>query len=158
MIAKPAVELTIASTPDYLAGRGFEPTQLQVRELSGGVSNIVLLVEHPKGRFVIKQALPKLRVEQEWFSDMRRIFAECDAMRTLGSRLPAGSIPDVLFEDQRNFAFAMTAAPAEAESWKTQLLRGETDPRIAEGVALILGKLIRESWQSAELATRFGSI
>lgn len=158
MIVKPPFELTVSTTPNYLVSRGFDPALLRVTELAGGVSNVVLLVEHPGGRFVLKQALPQLRVEQEWFSDMRRIFAECAALRTLAPRLPAGSVPEVLFEDQANFTFAMTAAPATAESWKAQLLRGETDDRIAETVARMLGTLIRESWHSSEMAGQFADI
>lgn len=158
MIVKPPFELTVSTTPHYLASRGFDPALLRVSELAGGVSNIVLLVEHPGGRFVLKQALSQLRVEQEWFSDMRRIFAECAALRTLAPKLPTGCVPEVLFEDQSNFTFAMTAAPAEAESWKAQLLRGEADDRIAQAVATMLGTLIRESWDSSEMADQFADI
>ena len=49
----------------------------RITELGGGVSNTVLLVE-TRGcrRFVLKQALGKLRVEDDWFSDRERIFRE----------------------------------------------------------------------------------
>ena len=158
MIAKPSVELTVQSTPQYLANRGFVPESLRVTELTGGVSNIVLLVEHADGRFVLKQALPQLRVEQEWFSDMRRIFQESAALRLLAPKLPAGSVPNVLFEDQGNYAFAMSAAPEGSESWKACLLRNEANPRIAERAGEILGALMRESWNSPELAAQFGDL
>lgn len=158
MIAKPTYELTVSSAPSYLASRGFDPASLKISELAGGVSNIVLLVEHPGGRLVLKQALPQLRVEQEWFSDMRRIFAECAALRAVAPLLPAGSVPEVLFEDEPFFAFAMTAAPAGAQSWKTQLLAGAADDRIASQVAAILGALIRNTWQSPEMAARFDNL
>ncbi|HYI91904.1 MAG TPA: aminoglycoside phosphotransferase family protein, partial [Bryobacteraceae bacterium] len=158
LIAKPSVELTVRSTPQYLAQRGFAYESLRVTELTGGVSNIVLLVEHAGGRFVLKQALPRLRVEQEWFSDMRRIFQESAALRLLAPKLPPGSIPSVLFEDPENYAFAMSAAPDGSESWKACLLRNEPNSRIAEHVGEILGTLMRESWNSQELAAQFGDL
>jgi 5-methylthioribose kinase len=158
LIAKPAVELTVQSTPQYLAGRGFDPDSLRVSELTGGVSNVVLLVEHPGGRFVVKQALPQLRVEQEWFSDVRRIFHESAALRILAPKLPPGSVPEVFFEDQPNYAFAMSAAPEGSESWKARLLRNEANPHIAARAGVILGTLMRESWNSVEMAAEFEDI
>lgn len=152
------LELTVASTPEYLIRHGFSPSSLRVSELAGGVSNIVLLVEHPGGRFVLKQALPQLRVQQEWFSDMRRIFSECAALRTLAPRLEPGSIPAVLFEDRENYTFAMTAAPEGSETWKAKLLAGEADAEIARQVARMLATLMRESWESEEMATLFADI
>ncbi len=127
-------------------------------ELAGGVSNIVLLAETSAGRFVLKQALPQLRVQQEWFSDLRRIFNECAALRVVRDKLPEGSVPTVLFEDQTNYIFAMTAANPGSETWKAKLLRGKTDRRVAERVAVVLAALIRESWQSHTLAEQFGDL
>jgi 5-methylthioribose kinase len=158
LIAKPSFELTTSSAPPYLAGRGFDPTSLRVTELAGGVSNVVLLAETSSGRIVLKQALPQLRVELEWFSDLRRIYHECAGLRVLQQKLPPGSVPEVLFEDQPNYIFAMTAAPPGSETWKSQLLRGQADPLIAERVAQILAALIRTSWHSPELAQQFGDI
>jgi 5-methylthioribose kinase len=158
LIAKPSTELTVESTPGYLAGRGFDPALLRVTELTGGVSSIVLLVEHPGGRFVLKQALPQLRVEQEWLSDIRRIFREAAALRILGPRLPAGWVPEVLFEDSANYVFAMSAAPEGSESWKSCLMRNEADPRIAERVGRMLAAILRESWESEEMAGKFGDL
>ena len=118
----------------------------------------MLLAETSAGRFVLKQALPQLRVEQEWFSDLRRIFNECAALRILRDKLPEGSIPTVVFEDQPNYIFAMTAAHPGSETWKAKLFRGEADRRVAERVAVILAALMRETWQSAELAEQFGDL
>jgi 5-methylthioribose kinase len=158
LIVKPSFELTVTSAPQYLAGRGLDLSSLRVTELAGGVSNIVLLAETSTSRFVLKQALPQLRVQQEWFSDLRRIFNECAVLRVLQGKLPAGSIPTVLFEDQTNYIFAMTAANQGSETWKAKLLRGETDRRVAERVAAVLAALIRETWQSSALAEQFGDL
>jgi 5-methylthioribose kinase len=149
------LELTAANTPAYLVARGM-PQPRSVRELGGGVSNIVLLVETAECRFVLKQSLRKLRVEQDWFSDPDRIFRESAGLRCLAPHLPPGSLPEVLFEDRANYAFAMSAAPAEAETWKAQLMRGDIRPEIAGRIGGMLAAMIRATWRSAEWETRFG--
>ena len=124
--------------------------------LGGGVSNTVLLVTTAGSRFVLKQSLSKLRVEQDWFSERGRIFRESAALRVLASLLPGGAVPKVLFEDRENYCFGMTAAEAGSETWKSQLLRGLIRGQTAERVATILGTMISRSWENAELACQFG--
>jgi 5-methylthioribose kinase len=158
LIAKPSFALSPDTALLYLEQRGFDPRFLRVTELPGGVSNVVLLAEHASGRLVLKQALPQLRVQQEWFSDIRRIYTECAGMRAVATMLPPGSVPEVLFEDRPNYLFAMTVGEPGAESWKSQLMRGECDARIARSVASILGTMIRSSWRSEKLAEQFDDI
>ena len=53
--------------------------------LAGGVSNRAILVERQNGQsWVLKQALPRLRVSVEWLSDPRRIEREAAGMRGRG--------------------------------------------------------------------------
>jgi 5-methylthioribose kinase len=121
-----------------------------VRELGGGVSNKVMLAEFRDGRrIVVKQALPKLRVAQDWFADRTRIFRECAAIRRLAPHLPAGSLPEVLCEDRENYAFVMTAVAGEP--WKSQLLRGEVRPEIAARI----GELLAAIWRVPALEAEF---
>ena len=117
--------------------------------LSGGVSNTVLLVDTGAERLVVKQSLPQLRVEAEWFCDRNRILRECDALKLLAPMLPAGSVPAVVDEDPTNCAFIMTAAPASAETWKARLLRGDIDAGIARRIGEILGAFIESTRHSA---------
>jgi 5-methylthioribose kinase len=124
--------------------------------LGGGVSNTVLLVEGEGRRFILKQSLAKLKVEQDWFSDRVRIFRESAALRELAPLLPEGSVPQVLFEDRENFLFAMTIAPAAAKTWKEELLRGQVDVSVAERVAHLLGAMIAKTWENERLAEEFG--
>jgi 5-methylthioribose kinase len=144
------VELSEANAAAYIG----EPCT--ARELGGGVSNTVLLVETGSSRFIIKQALPKLRVEQDWFCERDRILREADALRMLAPLLPPEAVPAVLLEDRENFAFRMTAAPVCAETWKAKLLRGDVDLETAEGTGHMLGCMIRGTWRSAIFAERFG--
>jgi 5-methylthioribose kinase len=148
-------ELTAASAPEYLTGRGV-PAPRSVVELGGGVSNTVLLVEGDGGRFVLKQSLGKLRVEQDWFSDRERIFRESAAMRKLSSWLPKGAAPEVLWEDRECCLFAMSAAPEGAETWKSKLMRGQVDERAAARIGGMLAAIVRESWHDAASERDFG--
>src|SRR6266849_7933974 len=69
--------------------------------LRGGISNRTVLVERTGGpSFVLKQALPKLRVSTDWPSDPRRIHQEALGLTWLARITPPGSIPALLFEDE----------------------------------------------------------
>jgi 5-methylthioribose kinase len=148
-------ELQESNAAEYLEGRGMG-RPVAVRSLGGGVSNTVLLIETHEGSFVLKQALGKLRVEQDWFSDRTRVFRESGALRRLRPYLPAGAVPEVLFEDPDNCLFAMTAAPLGAPTWKTQLLAGTIETRTAEQVGRMLGLMFRASWRNPEWEETFG--
>ncbi len=150
------MELSAANAADYLKGRGIELAAPRISELGGGVSNTVLLVESGAGRFVLKQALGKLRVEQEWLADRERIFRESAALRKLSRSLPAGSLPEVLFEDRENVAFVMSAAPASSECWKDLLLRGEVRVETAKQVGGLLARMVNATWRQADWEREFG--
>ncbi len=141
---------------EYLRSRGIACGPDRITELGGGVSNTVLLVETSSGRFVLKQALGKLRVQDDWFSDRGRIFRESAALRWLAPHLAPGGVPEVLFEDRENCLFAMSATPAEAQTWKALLLRGEIDSGIAESIARMLATIVSKSWRDAESQRVFG--
>ncbi len=73
---------------------------------------------------MVKQALPKLRVAVDWFSDPARIQREAAGMRWLAELAPAGTIPRLIFEDRACHLLAMEAVPEPHENWKTVLLAG----------------------------------
>ncbi|HET9322051.1 MAG TPA: aminoglycoside phosphotransferase family protein [Bryobacteraceae bacterium] len=149
-------DLQADNAADYLRARGIACCAERITELGGGVSNTVLLVETSDGRFVLKQALGKLRVQDDWFSDRGRIFRESAALRWLAPHLAPGGVPGVLFEDRENCLFAMSAAPAEAQTWKALLLRGEIDSAVAESIARMLATIVSKSWRDAESQRVFG--
>ena len=123
--------------------------------LGGGVSNIVIKVSPgaDSGGLVLKQSLPKLRVQEDWFADQSRIHREragLDFARGLASDSAAGqqfswTVPEVAHEDRENFIFVMTAAPAEGVNWKEQLLAGHIDVSVAERVGEMLGAIHQRS-------------
>src|SRR3712207_9220852 len=70
----------------YLRGTGRigEEEDPVVHVLAGGISNRTGLVERPTGEaWVLKQALVKLRVPVDWFSDPERVHREALGLRWL---------------------------------------------------------------------------
>jgi 5-methylthioribose kinase len=129
---------------------------LNCRELGGGVSNTVILVEAPGERFVIKQALPQLRVKDEWLVDRGRIFRERDALADCAKLLPRGWVPEVLWSDEPNYVFAMRAAEEPSEFWKNRLLEGRIEAEWARRAGVALGLTIRASWRSEFFERKYG--
>lgn len=149
-------ELHANNAAEYLGSRGIAGRAARVTELGGGVSNTVLLVETADCRLVLKQALGKLRVEDDWFSDRERVFREAAAMRWVAPHLPPAAVPEILLEDRENCLFAMSAAPASAETWKSRLLRGVTEASVAETVGRMLARIVSASWRDPGSARVFG--
>jgi 5-methylthioribose kinase len=143
-----------------------------VRELAGGVSNMVLLVERPKrpgDEFVLKQARARLRTSQPWFSSVERIWREADVLAICcellekrathnprDAAIPRANTPRILFEDRQNYLLAMSAAPRPNATWKAELLAGRVDPRVAAACGVLLGTLHGESWRDADIRRRIG--
>jgi 5-methylthioribose kinase len=147
-------ELTAANAIDYLRERGwFGAGPVQIEELGGGVSNLVLRVVNETTSFVVKQSRPQLRTADAWFSDIDRIYREQEVMQALSPLLP-GTVPEVLHVDRENYAYAMSCAPAEAVGWKGELLAGQIDSAMGERVGRVLG-LMHEG--SARDAVQFGA-
>ena len=144
----------------YLSARGLAGPQdaVEVRELGGGVSNIVLLVEwrdRPEQRWVLKQSLEKLRVKDDWRSERGRVFREAEAIQALRPVLGEAVLPEVIHIDRDNFLYVMTAAPVGSVSWKESLLAGEVDLRLAAQAGMLLGHMINASRADTTLRERF---
>ena len=125
------------------------------QRLSGGVSNRTVLVERQDGAdWVIKQALAKLRVQVDWFSDPARIRRETAGLRWLGVIIP-GHVPEFVFEDPEHHIMAMSAIPQPHENWKTVLLEGRTDRRLAQSFGRLLAKIHSAANDYPQLADEF---
>ena len=152
--------ITTENVLPYLARRGLagETETGEVRELGGGVSNIVLLVEwrdRPERRWVVKQSLEKLRVQDDWRSERIRIYREAEAIQALRPVLMGASLPEVIHIDRENFLYVMTAAPVGSVAWKESLLAGEVDLRVARQAGTLLGRMINASRADTSLRERF---
>ncbi len=127
------IELTPETAEDYLiaTGRIAPGDSARVRLLTGGVSNMVLLIVPSAGEpLVLKQSRTQLRTQADWFSRLDRVFREVEAQRALSELLPSGAVPRVLFEDRENYCYAMTAVSENHRVWKQSLLAGEVEQEL----------------------------
>jgi len=112
--------------------------------LAGGVSNRTVLVEHANGAaWVIKQALARLRVKDEWLADPRRVHREALGLRWLARLAPPGHLPAFVFEDEARHLLAMEAVPQPHMNWKTLLLAGGLELARVRAFGTLLGTIHR---------------
>ncbi len=149
------LQLDPGNAAEYLAARGF-PLRGAITPLGGGVSNTVLLAETTHGRLVVKQALERLRVAEEWLSDPARTLREAAALLDVAGVLPPGAVPAIAFLDEANYVYAMEAAPPGAQDWKTLLLAGEIDPAVAAQIGQLLAQQIAGTRSAGPWQERYG--
>lgn len=152
--------LTAHNLPDYLFTHGWARSsdEIAVREMGGGVSNTVLLAEWnkpPGRRWVVKQSLDRLRVNDDWRAERERVFREADAISTLQPMLGAESLPEIIAVDRENYACIMTAAPAGAEPWKALLMQGSIDASVGRKAGELLARMMNAGRLAPELRERF---
>ena len=109
----------------YLLDKGLvaagEP--FSVHYLPGGVSCETVRVRTGAKEFVIKQALPKLRVKEDWFSDIRRIFTEKDCL-SVYYRLVPKSTPELYFATKRITCSAWKPRPSRPRCGRNNCCAG----------------------------------
>lgn len=127
-----------------------------IRTLAGGVSSRVVLVKRPVGAaWVLKQALPRLRVEVDWFSDPARVHREAMALNWLARLIP-DSVPTLIFEDNDQHLLAMEAVPDPHRNWKEELLAGRVELELVVQFGRLLARVHRTAWTHlADMADTF---
>ncbi len=147
--------LDVASAPDYVRRRGLtQAGALVAAQLGGGVSNIVLAVVGSDIDVVVKQALPRLNVAEEWLANQERALTEACALRV--SRACLGeAVPEVLDVDDEAFAITIERAPDGSADWKSLLLAEIIDVHVASELGRLLAVLHRRTASQRELANRF---
>ena len=121
-------------------------TGAEVSRLSGGVSCRVWKVVSTKGRWVLKQALEKLEVQADWFSDVERLHREHQAMDQIGLIIPDSNVPKVLHVDYVNHIYMMTCAEEGAPTWKDLMMQGILNVETAKSAAKILSLIHARSY------------
>jgi len=143
----------------YLTTQGHLKSKETVsfKKLPGGVSNRTVRVLWPAGQsWVLKQALAKLRVSIDWFSNPERIGVEAKALRSLNRLAPPGTTPAFVFEDMTNYVMAMEAIPEDHHNWKSVLLSGSIVTSHFKQFGFLLATIHRRSSESAaEFRTAF---
>jgi len=155
-------ELDQSNVADWLRRRGRVDAQgvRQVHTLEWGVSNVVLRVTPvtPGPDFILKQSRPRLRTPLPWFSRVDRIYREAEALQVIRRLVPPASLPELLWEEREDCAFAMEAAALPHAVWKQELLGGELDASVAYRLGDWLGRLHRGSAGVAAYRERFGDL
>src|SRR5262245_15337628 len=137
-------------------GLAEEHEEVQALPLEGGVSSGVFRVDVRSGSYCVKQALPRFKVAKEWRVPVERVFAEIEYLRTVGGIVP-GSVSRVIGHDDATKSFVMEFLGPEFRNWKTQLLAGDVDVRIANQVGDVLGRIHSATADRADLARRFAT-
>ena len=124
--------------------------------LTGGVSCDILLIEEEGRRFVLKQALAKLRVKADWFADVERNHFEQAYLSVVGEIVP-GKVPKVLHADRERGFFLMEYLGEGWENWKNRLLCGRTNAPEAALAGESLGVIHSRTWGDPRLASEFNT-
>lgn len=141
----------------YLQARGvLDAAGAHVDVLAGGVSSLVFAVRTPGLRVVVKQALPRLRVAQEWRAAPWRSLIEARALQVLGRHTP-DAVPPVLDIDEERWVVTIPEAPAGHRTWKDDLLRGHADTAVAARLGDVLGVWHAATAGDLDVAREFGS-
>jgi 5-methylthioribose kinase len=123
----------------YLTRRRVIDSPAVVEILTGGVSNVVLGIQTVTQDYVMKQALPELKVAIRWEVDRRRAIVEANAMKLLHQITPE-SVPELVDFDPIEFTLTMTRLPRSATNWKVDMLEGIIHPSIGADLGIILAK------------------
>ena len=125
--------------------------------LPGGVSSDIRLVEFDGGRYCVKQALAKLKVQADWRAPVERNHSEAEWLRVAASIVP-DAVPRVLYEDRRHGWFVMQyLAPDDHPVWKSQLRDGVIDPLFASATGCRLAAIHSATAGDADIAQRFAT-
>lgn len=137
-----AFELTTDNVIPYLVGRGLAPAgaAIEVAELTGGVSATVISARIPAAGIavVVKQALERLRVKDDWRAKQERTELEAAAMRLCG-RLTPGRVPQVLDNDPSAHVVVMELLPGDGLNWQSEVAAGRAHAGVGPWAGETLG-------------------
>jgi len=125
--------------------------------MTGGISSDIWKIETGDRVFVVKRALGRLRVAQEWTAPVSRNASEVAWIQTAGSVVP-DAVPRVLADDPVVGAFAMEFLdPGDFPVWKAELAKGRVDPAFAASVGRTVAAIHAATAHSASVAERFAT-
>ncbi|MGV3489804.1 MAG: phosphotransferase family protein [Devosia sp.] len=146
-----------AVLPPIFAAAGIDPVgTLRVEPLTGGVSSDIVRIRLANGaQYCAKRALQKLKVATDWQAPLERNHYEVAWLRHAGATVP-GAAPRVIGEDrERGIALLEYLPPEEFSLWKSDLLAGHADARVAKAVANTLGRIHAATLDDSKIAAEF---
>jgi len=125
--------------------------------LTGGVASDIWKVDTGGTPFVVKRALPKLRVAADWYAPVNRNLSEAAWFR-VAKRIVPDAAPDVLFQDAGTPMFAMSYFPADRYPvWKAELYAGRVDLSFAAQVGRTIARIHRATAGDEAIAREFAN-
>jgi 5-methylthioribose kinase len=131
--------LTTQTAVPWLTAHGLldDDSGCEAVELSGGVSATVVAVRGPGAALVVKQALPQLRVADEWLAPPRRAVTEAGAMRLCAALTP-GAVPEVLASVPEDHVLVLELVEGRP-NWQAEIADGRTHTAAAAWAGETLG-------------------
>jgi len=129
------------------------PNFITFTRLGGGVSSDIFLVTDGMQKLVVKQALRKLRVKDDWYADIGRNRSEYYYLKYV-SGIDQNVVPKVLYYNQEKEFFVMEYL-AGFSTWKSELMAKKISKEYAKKAGEILGNIHRLSWNNIELLQQF---
>lgn len=123
--------------------------------LDGGVASDISIVNTPSGPIVVKQALAKLRVAADWFSDPARSATEVAAIDAFADLIGPENVPEIVWVAPEDNSFAMRLVDPRLRNWKKDLLSGTVDLQTAAAAGKLLGRVHKRSMAREDLRQRF---
>jgi 5-methylthioribose kinase len=141
----------------YRAGLAPEDSTPTFTSLTGGVASDIWKVNVNERTFVLKRALPQLRVQQVWKAPISRNANEVQWMLE-AKRIVPSSVPEILAHDPELNLFAMTFLdPTAYPIWKQELQAGHIDNMFAGEVGRIICAIHSGSAGSPSIASKFST-
>lgn len=128
--------------------------EARVRELPGGVSATVLTVRTPSVAVVVKQALARLKVDDEWRAKQERSEIEAAAMQ-LCDLLTPGRVPVVRDNDPSVHVIVMELIPPNARNWQSEVEAGRAHADVGGWAGETLGLWHAQTAGDAEVGAAF---
>lgn len=142
----------------YLHAQGIISSKnIEITPLNGGVSCEILLLDDDKKRLVVKRALKKLKVKEDWFADIGRNHTEQKYLKYVGKLLPE-AVPKILYQDEEHHFFCMEMIEGDFSNWKKELMEGKINVEYAREAGRILGLIHNTSFNKEEVASQFDTL
>lgn len=128
-----------------------------IEPLAGGVSSDIYKVQSGSRVFVVKRALPKLKVAADWEAPVERNRHEVGWMEVAGHIVP-GAAPRLLGHDPSTGLFAMEyLEPVAHPVWKAELREGRVDLAFSAEVGRRIATIHGATAGDGAIARRFAT-
>jgi len=124
--------------------------------LTGGVSSDIYRITDGVHTYVVKEALPKLQVQDDWYADTARNAIEQEFIQFLRTYRP-DAVPKLVYSSPERQFFVMEYLDHTFKNWKQQLLKGTFETSTATRAAELLSDIHLKSRNKKEVKHTFNN-